>query len=104
MYLVRAKHRRVLEEAQGVLPKTATNARLRVFVLKLSRQASAPANAAVRTRHIRHCRAWRCSFEAISLRHHVGDLITAPTVPLNTDCVLVDKSFINYRLHARQHT
>ena len=77
---------------------------LRVLVLKLARQAGAPANAAVGAGHIRNQRAGRGRAKAIGLRDHVGDLIAAPTVSLNADRLLVNKALVDYRLNCRQHT
>src|SRR3989440_9727112 len=74
-----------------------------MFVLKLSRQTGAPANAAVGAGHIRDRSPGFCGFETIRLRDHVGDLIAAPTVSLNADVRLVDKTFIDYGLNGGQH-
>src|SRR5258707_1371745 len=74
-----------------------------MLVLKLSRQATPPANAAVGARHIRDGSAVLCSFEAVRLRHHVSDLITAPTVSLDADVRFVNKTFIDHGLNGRQH-
>src|SRR5438874_9803 len=74
-----------------------------MLVLKLPRQTRAPANAAVCTRHVRYRRSGLSGFEPVRLRDHVGDLVSAPTVPLNSDVVLIDESFIDYGLNCRQH-
>src|SRR6266550_603726 len=74
-----------------------------MLVLKLSRQASAPANAAVGAGHVRDCSSGLRGFEAIRLRDHVGDLITAPTVSLDANVRLVNKTFIDHGLNGRQH-
>src|ERR1041384_5662408 len=77
-----------------------------MFVLKLSRQTRAPADAAVGAGHVHDRRARFGCLEAIGLRDHVGDLITAPTVSLDTDVVLVKAPSIddgsNGRLYALQ--
>src|SRR5438132_4789159 len=74
-----------------------------MFVLKLTRQACAPADAAVGAGHVRDRGAGRGGFEAIGLRNHVRDLITAPTVSLNADRVFVDEAFIDDGLDSGQH-
>src|SRR3979409_2011435 len=74
-----------------------------MLVLELARQARAPTNTAVGAGHVRHRRAGRRGFEAIGLRHHVSDLITTPTVSLNSDRVLVDITPVDYGLDSRQH-
>src|SRR5437588_8295949 len=74
-----------------------------MLVLKLSWQASTPANAAVGTGLIRDCSSGLRGFEAIRLRDHVSDLITAPTVSLNANVRLVDKTFIDDGLNGRQN-
>src|SRR5882724_7439144 len=74
-----------------------------MLVLKLPRQTRAPANAAVCTRHVRYRRSGLSGFEPVRLRDHVGDLVSAPTVPLNSDVVLIDDG-LNCRQHALQST
>src|SRR5438552_18191412 len=97
------KQRRVLEVAHRIFPKAAADARLRMLVLKLTRQSGAPANSAVGAGHVRDGGAGRGGFEAIGLRDHVGDLIAAPTVPLNSDRVLIHETLIDDGLNSRQH-
>src|SRR5438034_10694373 len=74
-----------------------------MLVLKLAGQTSAPANAAVGACHIRDCGARLCGLETIRLRHHVSDLITAPTVSLDADVRLVNKTFIDHGLNGGQN-
>src|SRR5207248_552712 len=74
-----------------------------MLVLKLSRQTSAPTNAAVGAGHIRDCSSGLRGFETICLRDHVGDLVTAPTVSLNADVRLVNKTFVDHSLNSGQH-
>src|SRR5436305_10321138 len=74
-----------------------------MLVLKLARQPRAPANAAVGAGHVRDGGARFGGFEAIGLRDHVGDLISAPTVSLDADVVLVNESAIDDGLHRGQH-
>src|SRR5437867_888054 len=74
-----------------------------MLVLELTRKTAAPANTAIGAGHIRDGCAGLRGFEAIRLRDHVSDLITAPTVPLNSDRVFVDESLINDGLNSRQH-
>src|SRR6266542_3904533 len=52
LHAVGAKDRRVLQVTQRVFPEAAADTRLRAFVLKLSREACAPANAAVSAGHV----------------------------------------------------
>src|SRR5690349_10528899 len=99
---MRAEDWRVVQITQRTFPQATADTRLRSLVLKLPRQASAPANAAVSARHICDERARRRRFETIRLRDHVGDLITAPTVSLDSDRVLVHVAFIDDRLNAGQ--
>src|SRR5438045_6023940 len=73
-----------------------------MLVLKLPRQAGAPTNAAVSAGHIRNRGAGFGGFEPVRLRHHVGDLIAAPTVTLYADVVLIDKAPVDDGLHRRQ--
>src|SRR5712671_4739047 len=75
-----------------------------MLILELTRETAAPTNAAVSTGHIRDGGAGLRGFEAICLCHHVRDLITAPTVSLNSDRVFVHKSLVNDSLNSRQHT
>src|ERR1043166_9748767 len=75
-----------------------------MLVLKLTRQARAPANAAVSAGHIRDGCTGFGRFEAVRLRHHVSDLITAPTVTLYADVVLIDEAPVDDGLHRGQHT
>src|ERR1041385_6414922 len=74
-----------------------------MFVLKLSRQTRAPADAAVGAGHVYDRRARFGCLEAIGLRDHVGDLITAQTVSLDTDVVLVNEPAIDDGLNGRQN-
>src|SRR3979411_492454 len=74
-----------------------------MLVLELARQARAPTNAAVSAGHVRDGSAGRRGFEAIGLRHHVSDLITTPTVSLNSDRTFVDVPFVDHALDSRQH-
>src|SRR5438477_8707046 len=97
------KQRRVLEVAHWILPKAAADARLRMLVLKLTRQSGAPADAAVGAGHVRDSGAGGGGFEAIGLRDHVGDLIAAPTVSLDSDRVFIDEALIDDGLDSRQH-
>src|SRR6266511_5365942 len=74
-----------------------------MLVLKLTRQARAPADAAVGAGHVRDGGAGSGCFEAVGLRDHVSDLITAPTVSLDADRVFVDVTLIYDGLYCRQH-
>src|SRR5437763_16288463 len=74
-----------------------------MLVLKLTRQAGAPADTTVGAGHVRYGGAGRGGFEAIGLRDHVSDLIAAPTVSLDTDRVFVDETFVDHGLNSRQH-
>src|SRR6267142_937745 len=74
-----------------------------MLVLELARQARAPTNTVVSAGHVRDGRTGRCRFEAIGLRHHVSDLITAPTVSLDSDRVLVDIASVDHGLDTGQH-
>src|SRR6266536_6547524 len=74
-----------------------------MLVLKLSRQTSAPANAAVSAGHVRDGSSGLRGFEPIRLRHHVSDLIAAPTVSLDADVRLVNKTLIDDGLNCGQH-
>src|SRR5437764_15425282 len=73
-----------------------------MLVLKLPWQSRAPANAAVGAGHVRDGGARFGGFEAIGLRDHVGDLISAPTVTLDADVLLVNESAIDDGLHRGQ--
>src|SRR5438094_6147656 len=97
------KQRRVFEISHWVFPKAAANARLRMLVLKLSRQTTTPTNSAVGAGHIRDRGSGFRGFETICLRNHVSDLITTPTVSLNADVRLVNKTFIDHGLNGGQH-
>src|SRR5438552_4556610 len=97
------KQRRVFEISHWVFPKAAANARLRMLVLKLSRQTSTPTNSAVGAGHIRDRGSGFRGFETICLRNHVSDLIATPTVSLNADVRFVNKTFIDHGLNGGQH-
>src|SRR6266446_6194978 len=97
------KQRRVFQVPHRIFPKAAADTRLRMFILELTRQTGAPTNATIGAGHIRDSSSGLRGFEAIGLRDHVSDLITAPTVSLNSDRVFVDKSFVNDGLNPRQH-
>src|SRR2546426_11020271 len=97
------KQRQVFEICKWLSPKAAADARLRMLVLKLARQATPPANATVGAGHIRYCSPGFRGFETICLRNHVSDLIAAPTVSLNGDVRLVNKTFIDHGLNGGQH-
>src|SRR5678809_71893 len=75
-----------------------------MLVLKLARQSCSPANAAVGAGHIRNRRAGRGSLESSRLRDHISDLITTPTVALNSDRLLIDKALVYNRLNRWQNT
>ena len=74
-----------------------------MFVLELARQARAPANAAVGAGHVRDGCARRRGFEPVGLRHHVSDLIAAPTVTLDSNRVFVHETFVHDGLDSRQY-
>src|SRR2546422_3855324 len=74
-----------------------------MLVLELARQARAPTNAAIGAGHVYDGRAGLRSFEAIGLRQHISDLITAPTVSLDSDRVLVDIAPVEHGLDCWQH-
>src|SRR6266545_1327964 len=75
-----------------------------MFVLELTRQARAPANAAVGARHIRNERAWRRGAKPICLRHHVSDLVSTPTVSLYANRILLNDALVDHGLNSRQYT
>src|SRR6185369_6283024 len=102
LHSIRTEDRRVVEIAQRIIPKAAADARLRALILKLSWQTRAPTNATVSARHVCHESARSRRFEAIRLRDHVRDLITAPTVSLDADRVLIYVTFIDHGLDSRQ--
>src|SRR6266404_533761 len=74
-----------------------------MLVLELARQTTAPTNPAVGTRHVCNRSAGFRGFETIRLRHHVSDLIAAPTVSLNPNVRLVNKATIDDGLNRGQH-
>src|SRR2546423_8444843 len=74
-----------------------------MLVLKLARQPRAPANAAVGAGQVNDSGARFGGFEAVGLGDHVGDLISAPTVTLDADVLLVNESAIDDGLDRRQH-
>src|SRR5262245_32798267 len=74
-----------------------------MFVLELARKSGAPSNSAVRRRHVHDHRSRRCCLETIRLREHVGDLIAAPAVSLDTYRVFIDESFIDDSLNRGQY-
>src|SRR4029450_2842650 len=94
---------RVPDEAHRVFPEAAADAALSAFILELSRQPRAPPDAAVGAGHVSHERSGRGGFEPIGLRDPVGDLVAAPTVPLNADGVFVDEAEVNDRLDRGQY-
>src|SRR5262249_19630125 len=99
----RVKDGRVFDEAHRVFPQAAADAALRAFVLELARQPGAPSASAVGAGHIAPEGAGRGGFEAVGLRDHIRDLITAPTVALNADGVFVDEALVDDRLNRGQH-
>src|SRR5581483_7302586 len=75
-----------------------------MLVLKLPWNTWAPADAIVSADHIRNRSARSRGTKTIGTGNHVGDLVPAPAMPLNTDRLLIHKSAVHYFLNRRKHT
>ena len=76
--LVGPENRRVLHVSQRNFPQAGTQATLGLLVLKLPHHAALPTDTSVSAGHVGHRRASLGGGEDIRLRHHVGNLVTAP--------------------------
>src|SRR5207249_10636070 len=91
---------RVLEVARRALPDGAADAALGMLVLERARQPRAPANAAVRARHVRYRRTSHRGTEQVRLRDKECRLIAAPRMTLNAEAFRIDVAARQQHLHA----
>src|SRR5438045_7633215 len=75
-----------------------------MLVLELPGNCRSPANAVLGAGHVGYRSTGGRGAEAVSLGDHVSDLVSAPTVPLNADGLLIDKSAGNDRVDGGQNT
>src|SRR5579859_1505430 len=75
-----------------------------MFVLELPGNTWPPADAVVGAGHVRdRSSCGRCP-ETVGLSNHIGDLVATPTVPLNTDCLLIHKACGNHGIDGGEDT
>src|SRR5437016_3899640 len=75
-----------------------------MLVLELPGNSRSPANAVVGAGHVSHRSVCGRCAEAVGLGDHVSDLVSAPTVALNADSLLIDKASSDYRIDSWQNT
>ena len=100
LHLIGKVDRRVLSIAQRVFPRRATNARLRLLVLELTRHATVVTNAAIRREHVTDRRATLDGLKDVRARHQECRLVAAPTVTSSANRILVDEALRDQVLHA----
>src|SRR6185437_14039086 len=101
--------RRLVQPPQGggeldvLVPRRGADAALGVLVLELAHHARGPADAAVGAGHVRHHGPGLDRAEAVGVGDHVGDLVSAPAMPLDADAMRVNEAHGLHRVNGGQH-